>query len=161
MDFSQRLSRVAAIATWGGIVLATIGGLVLHHQHDPRLHFYAFLTWQGLAVLNALALSILPTMYQVSPHVRQRINAYRVALLLSTLVAVSGALAVSGGVRGPFWILLLPSVLFAATTMRQWQSIALGLVAGAGLVASSAVAHTLNASTAAWLVLVEIGRAHV
>ena len=88
MDFSQRLSRVAAIATWGGIVLATIGGLVLHHQHDPRLHFYAFLTWQGLAVLNALALSILPTMYQVSPHVRQRINAYRVALLLSTLVAV-------------------------------------------------------------------------
>jgi methyl-accepting chemotaxis protein len=60
----------------------------------------------------------------------------------------------SGGVRGPFWILLLPSVLFAATTMRQWQSAMLGLVAGGGLVVASAIAHTLDASTAAWLVLV-------
>jgi methyl-accepting chemotaxis protein len=154
VDFSKRLSRVAAIATWGGIVLATIGALVLHHQHDPRLHLYAFLAWQGLAVLNALALTVLPMLYELNPHVRQRINGYRVVLLLSTLVAVSGALAVSGGVRGPFWILLLPSVLFAAATMRQWQSVALGLVAGAGLVVSSAIAHTLNASTAAWLVLV-------
>jgi len=75
-------------------------------------------------------------------------------LLLTTLTAVSGSVAVSGGVRGPFWILLLPSVLFAATTMRQWQSVLLGLLAGGGLVVSSAVAHTLNASTAAWLVLV-------
>ena len=154
MDFSKRLSRVAAIATWGGIVLATIGALVLHHQHDQRLHFYAFLAWQGLAVLNAIALSVLPMLFELSPHVQQRINGYRVLLLLSTLIAVSGALAVSGGVRGPFWILLLPSVLFAATTMRQWQSIALGLVAGAGLIVSSALAHTLDASTAAWLVLV-------
>jgi len=38
--------------------------------------------------------------------------------------------------------------------MRQWQSVLLGLLAGGGLVVSSAVAHTLNASTAAWLVLV-------
>jgi methyl-accepting chemotaxis protein len=38
--------------------------------------------------------------------------------------------------------------------MRQWQSALLGLAAGAGLVAASGVAHTLNAGTAAWLVLV-------
>jgi methyl-accepting chemotaxis protein len=75
-------------------------------------------------------------------------------LLLSTMIAVSGSVSVSGGVRGPFWILLLPSVLFAATTMRQLQSVVLGLFAGAGLVAASAIAHTLDASSAAWLVLV-------
>ena len=78
----------------------------------------------------------------------------RALLLLSTMTTVTGACAVSGGVRGPFWILYLPNVLFAATTMRQWQSAALGGVAGAGVVVSSAIAHTLDPSTAAWFVLV-------
>jgi uncharacterized membrane protein YfcA len=57
VDFSKRLSRVAAIATWGGIVLALIGAVVLHEQHDSslRLHFYAFLGWQALAVVNDFA----------------------------------------------------------------------------------------------------------
>ncbi len=155
MDFSKRLSRVAAMATWGGIVLATVGALVLHHEHGGvDLHLYAFLGWQALAIVNALALTMLPVLHEVSPHVRQRITGYRALLLFTTLVAVTGSVAVSGGVRGPFWILLLPSVLFAATTMRQWQSILLGVLAGAGLVVASAVAHTLNASTTAWLVLV-------
>ncbi|MDQ1704998.1 MAG: methyl-accepting chemotaxis protein [Frankiaceae bacterium] len=155
MDFSKRLSRVAAIATWGGIVLATVGAIVLHREHgDVRLHLYAFLAWQGLAVLNAVMLTVLPMLHEVSPHFRKRITVYRATLLLSTMIAVSGSVSVSGGVRGPFWILLLPSVLFAATTMRQLQSVVLGLFAGAGLVAASAIAHTLDASSAAWLVLV-------
>ncbi len=38
--------------------------------------------------------------------------------------------------------------------MRQVQSVVLGLLAGGGLVAASAIAHSLDASTAAWLVLV-------
>ena len=57
MDFSKRLSRVAAIATWGGIALALIGAVVLRQHHDAAftLHFYAFLGWQALAIVNALA----------------------------------------------------------------------------------------------------------
>ena len=155
MDFSKRLSRVAAIATWGGIVLATLGAVVLNReQGDVHLHLYAFLGWQALAIVNAIFLTALPSLVETSRHVRQKITIYRALLLVSTLIAVTGSVAVSGGVRGPFWILLLPSVLFAATTMRQWQSVVLGLVAGGGLVVASAIAHTLNAGTAAWLVLV-------
>jgi methyl-accepting chemotaxis protein len=155
VDFSKRLSRVAAIATWGGIVLATLGAVVLHREHgDVHLHLYAFLCWQALAIVNAIALTALPGLVETSRHVRQKITIYRALLLVSTLIAVTGSVSVSGGVRGPFWILLLPSVLFAATTMRQWQSAVLGLVAGGGLVVASAIAHTLNAGTAAWLVLV-------
>src|SRR5206468_5399243 len=48
----------------------------------------------------------------------------------------------------------LPNVLFAATTMRQWQSAVLGALAGAGVVLSSAIAHTLDATTLGWFVLV-------
>jgi methyl-accepting chemotaxis protein len=156
VDFSKRLSRVAAVATWGGIALAVVGAIVLNREHgrDVHLHLWAFLGWQGLAMLNAVALTALPLLHGVSPHVRQRITTYRVLLLLSTMTAVTGACAVSGGVRGPFWILYLPSVLFAATTMRQLQSALLGLMAGVGLVASSAISHTFDANTAAWLVLV-------
>jgi methyl-accepting chemotaxis protein len=156
VDFSKRLSRVAAVATWGGIVLSLAGAFVLHNEQgsDVHMHLYAFLAWQSLAILNAVALTTLPMLHGVSSHVRARITTYRALLLLSTMTTVTGACAVSGGVRGPFWILYLPSVLFAATTMRQMQSALLGLLAGAGLVGSSAIAHTLDASTAAWLVLV-------
>src|SRR3954469_2981872 len=155
VDFSKRLSRVAALATWGGVTLAAVGAVVLdHEQGDIRLSLVVFLAWQGLAVVNAIALTLLPMLQEINPHVRRHIAGYRGLLLLSTLVAVSGSVAVSGGIRGPFWVLLLPSVLFAATTMPQLQAILLGLLAGAGLVVASAVAHTLNASTAAWLVLV-------
>jgi methyl-accepting chemotaxis protein len=156
VDFSKRLSRVAAIATWGGIVLAGLGAFVLNREHGSgvHIHIYAFLGYQGMALLNAVALTVLPMLHSVSPHVRRRITTYRVLLLLSCMAAVTGSVAVSGGIRGPFWILYMPSVLFAATTMRQWQSALLGLVAGGALVGASAVAHTLNASTAAWFVLV-------
>jgi methyl-accepting chemotaxis protein len=156
VDFSKRLARVAAIATWGGIALALLGAVVLREHHDGgiALHFYAFLCWQALAILSALALSALPTLHGLSSHVRRRITTYRAVLLLSIMTTVTGAAAVSGGIRGPFWILYLPNILFAATTMRQWQSAMLGGLAGAGIVASSAIAHTLDASTAAWFVLV-------
>jgi len=156
VDFSKRLSRVAAIATWGGIALALVGAIVLRQHHDSgiALHFYAFLGWQALAVVNAVALSLLPTLHGMSDHVRRRITTYRALLLLSIMITVTGAAAVSGGIRGPFWILYLPNVLFAATTMRQWQSATLGGLAGAGVVISSAIAHTLDVSTAAWFVLV-------
>ena len=156
MNFSKRLSRVAAMATWGGLALALVGAIVLRQHHDTgvHLHFYAFLGWQALAILNAVALSILPALHGTSDHVRRRITNYRALLLVSTMAAVTGAAAVSGGIRGPFWVLYLPSVLFAATTMRQWQSVLLGALAGGGVVLSSAVAHTLDATTAAWFVLV-------
>src|SRR3954462_14875484 len=100
-------------------------------------------------MLTAGGLTALPTLHDASVHVRDRVGIYRAMLLTSTLVAVCGSVAVSGGVRGPFWVLLLPSVLFAATTMPQLQSVALGLLAGAGLVVASAIAHTLDAGTAA------------
>jgi methyl-accepting chemotaxis protein len=156
VDFSTRLSRVAAIATWGGIVLALVGAVVLEHHHGPGLHVHlaAFVGWQALAFVSAIALTALPALSESSEHVRRRVTAYRGWLLLGVIGSITGAAAVSGGVRGPFWILYLPSVLFAATTMRRWQSALLGSLASAGVLLSSGVAHTFDASTAAWFVLV-------
>ena len=40
MDFSKKLSRVAAASTWVGIVLAVIGAIVLHHHPAPGVHVH-------------------------------------------------------------------------------------------------------------------------
>jgi methyl-accepting chemotaxis protein len=156
VDFSQRLSRVAALATWSGIALAVAGALVLdqHASLGVHVHLAAFMAWEGLALLDAIVLTALPRLYAVSPHVRHRIAAYRAGLLVATTVSVSGAVATAGGLRGPFWILYLPGLLFAATTLRQWQSALLGLANAGSLVVAALIAHSVDQSTVAWLVLV-------
>ncbi len=156
MDFSKKLSRVAAASTWGGILLALVGAIVLNDHPAPGFHIHlkALLGWEAFGVLNATLLTLLPWLHKVSAHVRRRITVYRMLMLLSTTLSVSAAVAVSGGLRGPFWILYLPALLFAATTLRQWQAVLLGVINSACLVVAALIAHSVNSSTVAWLVLV-------
>ncbi|HWA65857.1 MAG TPA: methyl-accepting chemotaxis protein [Mycobacteriales bacterium] len=156
MDYSKRLSQVAAGSTWGGIVLAVVGAIVLndHPAAGIHVHLRAVYYWEGLGVLNALFMTALPSMVRNSAHVRRRITAYRALMLISTIVSVSGVVSITGGLRGPFWILYLPALLFAATTLRQWQSVLLGVATSGSLVLASVIAHSVDTSTVAWLVLV-------
>lgn len=156
MDFSRKLSRVAAASTWVGIVLAVIGAIVLHRHPAPGVHVHldAVYCWEALGIVNATVMTILPSLQQTSEHVRRRITLYRMILLLSTMLSVSAAVAVSGGLRGPFWILYLPALLFAATTLKQWQAVTLGVANSVALVIAAFIAHSVDSATAAWLVLV-------
>jgi methyl-accepting chemotaxis protein len=156
VDFSKKLSRVAAASTWVGIVLAVIGAVVLHHHPAPGIHVHlrALYCWEALGVANATYMTALPWLQANVSAVRRRITFYRTALLLSTTLSVSAAVAVSGGLRGPFWILYLPALLFAATTLKQWQAVLLGVLNSGCLVAAALIAHSVDSSTAAWLVLV-------
>jgi methyl-accepting chemotaxis protein len=156
VDFSKKLSRVAAASTWVGILLALIGAVALdrHPAAGIHVHLKAMFAWEGFGVVNATLLTLLPWLHQVSAHVRRRITVYRMVMLLSTTLSVSAAVAVSGGLRGPFWILYLPALLFAATTLRQWQAILLGVVNSVCLVLAALIAHSVDSSTVAWLVLV-------
>jgi methyl-accepting chemotaxis protein len=156
MDFSRKLSRVAAASTWGGIVLALIGAIVLHRHPAAgvQVHLRAVYYWEALGVLNATVMTVLPWLQQNLAHVRRRITFYRLLLLISTMVSVSAAVAVSGGLRGPFWILYLPALLFAATTLRQWQAVLLGVANSVSLVIAALIAHSVDSATVAWLVLV-------
>jgi methyl-accepting chemotaxis protein len=156
VDFSRKLSRVAAASTWVGIVLALIGAVVLHRHPTSgvNIHIDAVYWWEALAIANAAAMTMLPALQQKYEHVRRRITVYRMLLLFSTMVAVTGAVAVSGGLRGPFWILYLPALLFAATTLKQWQAVLLGLANSVALVLAALIAHSVDSTTVAWLVLV-------
>jgi methyl-accepting chemotaxis protein len=156
LDFSKRLSRVAAAATWGGVALGALGAFAMsrHPTAGVHVHLVAFCGWQLLAVLAAVALSVLPTLQDHSEGVRRRIGAYRAVALLATIVSVTGVVAVAGGIRAPFWILYLPGLLFAAATVKRWQSTLLGAAAAASLVVAALVAHSVDRSTVAWLALV-------
>jgi methyl-accepting chemotaxis protein len=128
----------------------------LTHFGDSNLvsDLKPFYAWAGLGLVSALLLSAMPTMEAKSAFVRKNIAVYRILLLSTDLIFVTGAVAVGGGIRGPFWVLYLPVILFAAVAMPQWQSIALGIAAGAALVGASAIAHTLEAGTIGYLILV-------
>src|SRR3954452_22314581 len=90
VHFSKRLSRVAALATWGGIVLAIVGAVVLHHEHNAvRVHLASFLASQGLAVVDGVALTVLPTLHDLTAHAGDRISSPLAVLLVSTLLAVT------------------------------------------------------------------------
>jgi methyl-accepting chemotaxis protein len=156
VDYSRRLAMVAAGSTWVGIALALVGAVVLerHPANGIHVHLHAVYVWEAVGAFNALFMTVLPSLAASSAHVRRRIGIYRAVLLISTIVSVSGAVAITGGLRGPFWILYLPALLFAATTLRQWQSVLLGVATAGALVISSQIAHSLDSSTVAWMVLV-------
>ncbi len=156
MNFSKRLARVAAVATWGSLLLAAAGAWALSHfqgAHVP-IHLAAFYIWTGIGAVMALALSMLAGLHKHSDHLRKYIAVYRFVLIAGDLVNVTGSVAVAGGIRGPFWILYFPVILFAAVSMPQWQSIMLGVAAGVGLVAASAISHTMTSGTVGSLLLV-------
>ncbi|MFL6238789.1 MAG: methyl-accepting chemotaxis protein [Actinomycetes bacterium] len=156
MNFSKRLARVAAVATWGSLALALAGAWALAHFKGSHItiDLTAFYIWTGVGVVMALALSVLPGLHTHSDHIKKYVASYRFALIAGDIVNVTGSVAVAGGIRGPFWILYFPVILFAAVSMPQWQSILLGVAAGAGLVVASLVAHTLQTGTIGSLLLV-------
>jgi methyl-accepting chemotaxis protein len=147
---------VAALATWAGIALSSLGMVALSRNPGPGLHVhvFAFYLWMGLSVANAIALSVLPAIAASVPHVRRQITSYRAVLLVSIMVGITGEVAVSGGIRGPMWIMYLPGLLFAATTLKPWQSSLFGLVQASCLLGASYLAHSVDSTTIPWLILV-------
>ena len=156
MDFSKRLSRVAAIATWISLLVALGASAVVHYvgDHSTSVNFGWVLFFGGVGAIDATLLTILPYWEETRPGVRENIGLWRVALLLLDMVFVTGVVATTGGIAGPFWLLYIPIVLFAAVSLDKYQSMALGIVAVFGLMLASLIAGTFDADHAGIFVLV-------
>ena len=157
MDFSKRLARVAAVATWISLVLAVVASWVLTNVGDDpvaHINFSWVLIFAGVGAIDALLLTILPFWEETRPGVRNNIAVWRAGLLILDVVFVTGVTAASGGIAGPFWLLFIPIVLFAAVSLDKYQSMAFGVVAVFGLILATLVAGTLDADHAGVLVLV-------
>ncbi|MHB8342461.1 MAG: methyl-accepting chemotaxis protein, partial [Mycobacteriales bacterium] len=153
MGHSQRLSRAASMATWLALVLSVGAATVLHLSHSSALpvHITAVYAWSGVAGVLAAALA-----WTASPArgARRAAPAVAIVLLAADLVADAGIIAATGGVRGPFWLLYIPVVLFTSITMANQFAVLVGLAASAGIIAATALGGRLDLSTAGYLVLV-------
>jgi methyl-accepting chemotaxis protein len=157
MDFSKRLARVAAVATWISLVLSVVASWVVTHvgKHPAtNVKFGWVLLFAGVGAIDATLLTILPFWEETRESVRKNIAVWRVALLVLDMVFVTGVAAATGGIGGPFWLLFIPIVLFAAVSLDKYQAMAFGVVAVGGLVIASLVAGTLDTDHAGILVLV-------
>jgi len=157
VDFSIKLARAAAVMTWLSWAVGLAGGLLMDRLGAPAgvvLHLWAFLGWSVLGVVVTLFLTFLPTLAMKSHYVLANITAFRALLLVSFTVWATASTSVSGGVKGPFWVLYLGIVLFAAVSMPAWQSALFGFAASGGVVLATALSHQLDATTAGPLVVV-------
>jgi methyl-accepting chemotaxis protein len=154
VDFAKRLSRVVAAATWSSLVLAVVGVVMLRAvDHSVPIHLVAFGLWCGVGIVNAAALSLLPLFQRVNPQLEAQAWVYRLVLLCTDVVFVSGVVTVAGGLDGPMWVLYVPLVLFASVATRQWQGLVVGFASSAGVVVAAALSHTLTAQNSAIVIV--------
>jgi methyl-accepting chemotaxis protein len=154
--YSQRLSRAASFATWLSLVEAAGAVTVLHYaRHSPlAVHLVAAYIWCGLGAIFAGILTWLSGDSASAARLREMTPQLPIMLLVADLGASTGVVAATGGVRGPFWILYLPVVLFTAITLANQVAVVIGLLATAGLVGATAIAGHIDASLAGYLLLV-------
>ena len=157
MDFSNKLTRAAAVMTWARLVIGVAAVLLMDRLGAPAdvtLHLWAYLGWAVFGVAVALSLTFLPSLAARSPYVLANLNAFRALLLIGNTVWVTAGASVTGGVKGPFWLFYIGVVLFAAVSMPGWQAALFGLASSAGLVIATSYAGELDASSAGSLVLI-------
>ncbi|HVM27121.1 MAG TPA: methyl-accepting chemotaxis protein [Mycobacteriales bacterium] len=157
MDFSIKLARAAAVMTWLSWAIGLVAVLVMQQVGAPDgvvVHLWAFLAWHGLGAAVTLFLTFLPTLAMKSHYVLTNITAFRALLLVSFTVWATASASVTGGVKGPFWLLYIGVVLFAAVSMPAWQSALFGLAASGGVVLATALSHQLDTGTVGALIVV-------
>ena len=132
MDFSIRLARAAAIMTWISLAVGLVAATLMDQLGagaGVHLHLIAFYLWTIFGAVIAALLSFLPMVATKSPFVVKNMTVFRCLLLVSETVWITADVAVSGGVRGPFWFCYLGVVLFAAVSLKAWQATPAGLQA--------------------------------
>jgi methyl-accepting chemotaxis protein len=157
VDFSIKLARAAAAMTWATLVIAVTAVLLMDRFGAPEgvtIHLWAYLGWTVLGIAVSLFLTFLPELADRSAYVQLNQRSFRALLLISDTVWVTGGAAVTGGIKGPFWICYVGVVLFAAASMPAWKATLFGLACSAGLVVSTLYADQLDATAAGSLVLV-------
>jgi methyl-accepting chemotaxis protein len=157
VDFSIRLARSAAVMTWVSLLFGLVSATLMDQlgsMPGVALHLTALYLWTVFGAGVAALLTFLPMMAMRSHFVLRYITAFRAFLLIADTVWITADVTITGGVRGPFWICYLGVVLFAAVSMKAWQSFLFGFAASGGLVLASFLSHTLDQRSVPVLVLV-------
>jgi methyl-accepting chemotaxis protein len=150
----NRLSVEASIASLGKLVAAAIAVVILASVGRGPTYEHRF------ALYGWLAIGLVPVAMQVAvPWMKRHAPSVEIPYLLSMGAAdftvVIAVVALTGGVGGPFWVLMLVTTA-GASVIAPNRGVAvvqsLGMVAG--LVLACWIAHDLNRESAGALVLI-------
>ncbi|MEX2289978.1 MAG: methyl-accepting chemotaxis protein [Mycobacteriales bacterium] len=157
MDFSVRLARAAAIMMWLTLAVSVVAVTLMDRLGAPSgvvVHAWAFYGWTALGAVVTAFLAALPALAAAFPFVLRNLTGFRVLLLVAGIVWATAIVAVTGGIRGPYWIGFLAVVLFAAVSLPAWQAGLFALAAAGGLVLATGIAGTLDRDALGGLILV-------
>ncbi|MBV9872634.1 MAG: methyl-accepting chemotaxis protein, partial [Frankiaceae bacterium] len=150
----ERLSVDSTVAAAGKLVGAAIAVAIMSATGKGPVHDHATLLyiWLAVGVLGAAILSMSAYVRANAPRLELPVVVTGALIDFSVVFAL---LALSGGVSGPFWVLLLVNTAGSAVIAPS-AGMALGsaFVYDGVLIGATAMAHNLNADTAGPLVVV-------
>ncbi|HWA67179.1 MAG TPA: methyl-accepting chemotaxis protein [Mycobacteriales bacterium] len=150
----ERMRGDAALSSGGKYVAAAIAVALLAHYTDgpAQQHQHVLYLWLALGVVSALLVPMYPKIVAAAP-----------ALDIPTLVLIAGldlaavfaVVELTGGVSGPFWVLIMVNTTAAAVIAPNLLlALAAALFYVGALVGATAWAHTLTHADAGPLVVV-------
>ncbi|HVW79819.1 MAG TPA: methyl-accepting chemotaxis protein, partial [Mycobacteriales bacterium] len=147
-------SAVSSLVKFVAIAAAVtfIARDTLGPTHDHRNVLYI---WTAVGLVSPLGILLHQRLKSVSAST----EALVLAIVAGTdFAAVFAVLALTGGVRGPFWVVAFVNTI-AASVIVPNQALAVGCALGYGgsLVGATALAHTLTKATAGPLVVIGLG----
>ena len=140
----NRLSREASIASLGKWIAAAIAITIMAAVgHGPTHTITSVLYgWLGVGALSVAMQAGVPWM---------KVNAnwseipYLLVMGMFDYVALVAVVALTGGVSGPFWVLMLLTTAGAAVIApTRWIAVAQAIFMDAGLVLATWIAHDLT-----------------
>ena len=152
MDHRKRLLRAANLLGWGAVVLAVTAALVWSTTQPDGVLLPIGL-WAVANVVNMVCVSLLPALLAAVPTLRSHLRAIQLGMYVTNLIVQGGLLSVAGGMDTALWLLVIPTVLFAALHTSRGQAICWGAAASATIVLAAFLTDTFDRDHAASLVV--------
>ncbi len=152
----NRLSREASIASLGKWIAAAIAISVMASvSHGPtHTHRDVLYVWLGVGVLSVVMQGGVPWMKANADWAE---IPYLLTMGMVDFVALVAVVALTGGVAGPFWVLMLLTTAGASVIApNRTIAVAQAMFMFAGLVLATWIAHDLSRQSAGPLLLVGI-----
>jgi methyl-accepting chemotaxis protein len=136
--------RLAArLLAWGTLVLS-VTSAVLRSRTTEYDGVGVLALWACANVLGLACVTGLQHLLRAVPAVRPAFRPLQLGLFAANLALQCGLLSVAGGLDSALWLLLLPTVLFAALQTSRLEAVLWGAAASAGAVVAGVVTGTLD-----------------
>ncbi|HVF18835.1 MAG TPA: methyl-accepting chemotaxis protein, partial [Mycobacteriales bacterium] len=147
MDHRKRMINAANIFGWGGVVLSVIAAVLVHREQGIG-ELTPIVAWGIASAVNMLCVTCLPYLLQAAPGLVAFLRTIKTLLYISNLVVAGGLIAVAGGLDGPTWLVLLPTVIFAALNASRSEAIFWGVASSFTVVFVAVLSDTLERDNA-------------